>query len=90
MVELQSKADMFWVLAALLSSMDGMTMYKEAGPLATQGVGCLVCMKWKKEWFDSKFGSWTKSQAGLVSCLEPWMNISCQQVKWLSRRTVGS
>ena len=25
--------------------------------------------------FCSKFGPWTKSQAGLVSCLEPWKNI---------------
>ena len=28
--------------------------------------------------FRSKFGPWTKSQAGLVSCLEPWKNIHGQ------------
>lgn len=26
--------------------------------------------------FDSKFGPWTISQAGLTSCLAPWNNVS--------------
>ena len=28
--------------------------------------------------FHSSFGPWTKSQAGWVSCLEPWKNTTCQ------------
>ena len=30
------------------------------------------------ELLHSSFGPWTKSQAGLVSCLEPWKNTTCQ------------
>ena len=41
------------------------------------------------KWFHSKFALWTKSQAGLVSCLEPWKNVhwAVKQNKCLSSRT---
>ena len=45
--------------------------------------------------FDSKFGPWTKSQAGLVSCLKPWKNTPASEAsqvviaQWLSHRTVS-
>ena len=35
--------------------------------------------------YHSSFGPWTKSQAGLVSCLEPWKNTTCQSYVCIAR-----
>ena len=38
------------------------------------------CPKPFRTKFRSKFGPWTNSQAGLVSCLEPWTNMTISEV----------